>query len=195
MTPVVNPPYEGQGFFEHMVSCRENYRKLGECIWKIVGPVETVLDIGCGVGHIIQLFHEKGAFVYGIDGDEESRKYSKCPDFIKIQDLRTLTTWGIQRDLVMCTETAEHIDEKYEDNVINNVVYCAKHWVLWSAAQPGQDWPGHVNMKPRDRWRKKLERAGLVHIDDMTLQLRTLMWETKAQHCYCRENFMVFAKP
>src|SRR5258707_1198562 len=39
-----------QAFFEQMRGCRENYRKLADCIHAVVGVQESCLDIGCGIG-------------------------------------------------------------------------------------------------------------------------------------------------
>src|ERR1700690_123815 len=106
--PIINPDFEGQPFFEQMRDCREPYRRLGAAIESTLrGEFATVLDIGCGVGHVIKYLTERGHYCHGWDGDPEAQKYSECAELIQIVDLRIPNVLTPAAALVICPETAE----------------------------------------------------------------------------------------
>lgn len=194
MEAIVNPPVDGQPFFEQMRDCRAPYRILAQCIGEVCSPFQTVLDVGCGVGHAIQYFKEKGHEIWGVDGDPEAARISECPDDIAIADFRSPVSFPVA-DLVICTETAEHIEEQYADMIVASVVASVANLLVWSAAQPGQEWPGHVNLQPTSYWQSKLYAAGLLWDRPRTERLRTLMVANHAQHEYSATNFIVMRRP
>src|ERR1700690_2824043 len=197
---IQNPRVPGRAgemaFFEQMAECREPYRRLAQCIEEIAQPT-SVLDIGCGCGHVITYFAEKRIAycpVFGVDGDVESRKWSEKPELIRIADLRVSTWFSVNFDLVICTETAEHIDEKFADVLVETVAHHTERMLVWSAAQPGQEGPGHVNLQFPEYWTAKLALYGLRVDEEKTATLRARMLETHAQHEYCASNFVVMVR-
>src|ERR1700690_1145762 len=197
---IQNPRVPGRAgemaFFEQMAECREPYRRLAQCIEEIAQPT-SVLDIGCGCGYVITYFAKKRIAycpVFGVDGDVESRKWSEKPELIRIADLRLPTFFSMNFDLVICTETAEHIDEKFADVLVETVAHHTERMLVWSAAQPGQEWPGHVNLQHPDYWIKKLKAHGLELDKAATQRLQMLILREHAQHEYAVTNFLVMVR-
>ena len=61
-------------------------------------------------------------------------------------------------DLVMCIETAEHIDESLAEDLVKNLCDNSNWYVLFSAAFPGQWWYCHVNEQRPEYWEKIFEK-------------------------------------
>jgi SAM-dependent methyltransferase len=188
---------EDDAFFEHMWECRENYRKLARAELAVTWPVpHSILDIGCGVGHGVAFMQEMlpDTLVTGWDlhlAVSHARKRYPHHRFLTFD----LDTRDVPADLVICTETAEHLPECDADRFVDCVTAAVGHTLVWSAAPPGQKWIGHVNLQPPEYWLTKLRAHGLAVDSNATQALRATMWRTEAQHMYCNENFYVLHRP
>lgn len=121
---------------------------------------DSVLDLGCGLGGYIQKFNEWGTpHVFGIDGFKET-KYFLCDGNYLQHDLAESIDLEKTYDIVICVEVAEHIHEKYADQLISNILRHAGKMVIFSAARPGQPGNNHINCKPTSSWLNKWERLG-----------------------------------
>lgn len=74
----------------------------------------TVLDAGCGEGHLLKLLHSKRPdnSYFGVDITEEAlaKARLRCPFAdIKKEDISKLSIASNSIDVVMCTEVIEHI--------------------------------------------------------------------------------------
>lgn len=191
-------------FFEQMRGCREPYRRLGEAIFRIVspmgfGPGKEVLDIGCGVGLQTKRFIELGWPSLGAEHSPVAVEYRE--DGVQIMPFDLTKPHGgkandnrwCRRDIVVCTETAEHIPAEHADAIVKNIVDAVdKNGVIvWSAAAPGQEWHGHINLQKPEYWMKRFEKLGWVPEVARTGALRDLMQGTEAQHWMGKENFFV----
>lgn len=214
---VLTTPFADQGlslaedphdaaFFEQMRACREPYRRLGDAIFRIVQPLlspsvsaeSKVLDIGCGIGlqtkRLIELgwealgaehspvaveLREEGVSIIAFDLTRQYGGYAK--------------TWAARSHVVICTETAEHIPTQFSDAIVRNMVDAAAQdgVIVWSAAAPGQEWHGHINLQKPEYWLARFEKLGWVPHVASTGALRDLMLATQAQHWMGKENFFV----
>lgn len=110
------------------------------------GMVHTVLDVGCGEGHALDVFHRLGCAALGVDGIAQDRAdvvqhdYTTGPAPIKRQ-------WF---DLVWCCEFVEHVEEKYLPNVMLSLAM--GRLVAMTHAFPGQAGYHHVNCQTQDYW-------------------------------------------
>ncbi len=201
--PPAADPHDA-AFFEQMLECRDPYRRLGEAIFRIVspmgfGPGKTVLDIGCGVGLQTKRFIELGWPSSGAEHSPVAVERREAGVDIEPFDL-TKPLGGIprrgehvRRDIVVCTETAEHIPAKHANAIVKNIVDAASKdgVIVWSAAAPGQEWHGHINLQKPAYWLERFERLGWVPEVARTGALRDLMQRTEAQHWMGKENFFV----
>ncbi len=178
----------GPEFFEQMATRREPYRLLGQCIADALGVFGDVIDFGCGTGYVIERLQELGHTVIGVDPYGASVTVPIYP-----ADLSE-PLHGYAFDLVICTETGEHLPESAADTLVGTVTKAAERMIVWSAAPPGQDWPGHINMQPPAYWLAKFSARGWTVDAVRTAKLRELMLERHAQHEYCTGNFHVLVR-
>jgi hypothetical protein len=181
----VNPD-PGREFFEQMATCRDAYRRLADAIHATLEPCSAI-DFGAGLGFVGARLGELGWATASYDP-------------FSPRALRDLgTAWmepPLQRkfSVVICTETAEHIAETHAEQLVSDVTWLARTILVWSAAAPGQEWPGHVNLQPPEYWLGKLSRAGFVPRTDLTAHLRAEMRQRHAQHEYAADNFYVLER-
>ena len=112
----------------------------------------TVLDIGCGIGAYLEIFRRMGASrVLGVDGVTREAVVLGEGEY-RVHDLAApLVVDGIF-DLVICTEVAEHLDNRYAATVLDSVARHAGRTIVFSAAEPGQPGNGHINCQPISFW-------------------------------------------
>lgn len=181
-----------RAFFEQMRGCRDNYRKLGDAIHAIVGCQRTAFDIGCGIGLQTGRLREHGWAIVG--GEHAPAAIDMREPGVEIVpfDLTRMPTRDATRyNCVICTETAEHIPEKFADAIVANVAARAADVIVWSAAAPGQEWHGHINLQRPAYWLERFAARGWVLDAGRTGALRGLMLETRAQHWMGKDNFCV----
>ena len=137
-----------------------------------LGIPETMMDIGCGPGHLVQIADSLGVKAEGIDislPEEEIRLpggsvlfQGDIMDFVITEP----------SELVLCLEVAEHLPEEAADELCNLLVQATAKTLLFSAATPGQGGSGHINEQSRTYWVQKLEKRGMVHKWPVTEALR-----------------------
>ena len=132
---------------------------------------ETVVDVGCAVGHVVRGLLKAGINAYGIEGSIAAKPYLKVPEErIHFWDLREPIKLLLYRfDLAYCIETAEHIEPEYADIFVDNLVKLSDR-VLLSAAPPGQKGKGHVNCQPHEYWIEKFEKRGYRNKPEVALR-------------------------
>jgi hypothetical protein len=107
----------------------------------------SIIDIGCGNGAYTFAFKDNNYLCDGYDGnlvtEEITDGICKVKDFSVVQDLG-------KYDLVLCLEVGEHIPKEYEKIFIDNIVRCAKSYIILSWAVEGQGGLGHTNCHNND---------------------------------------------
>lgn len=130
----------------------------------LIGPNlgSRVLDVGCGPALILQHLAKCGYDVLGVDGSVHARAAARA--FIRDRILTVnLVTENLQvepRDLVICTEVAEHLDAAHADRLVEVLCRAAKDRIYFTAAPPGQGGHDHVNEQPPAYWLKKFAQYG-----------------------------------
>lgn len=148
-------------------------RRLAEYLYPKYLP-RTVVDFGCADGLYIKPFNDKGCYVLGIDSAPVLVSMKKVDNII-LSDLRMPYKAG-KFDLALCLEVLEHIEERYTDNVIQNLVD-ASDLLLVSAAVPGQEGEGHVNLQHKKYWIDKFDKHGYILDNGETKELVDYMKE------------------
>lgn len=159
-----------------MEQSRATHLESTKCLleaFSVLGIPRRLLDVGCGDGHLVRVASALGTPVaMGIDVAvpmHVATGISLVP--------RELEAWEGEGpdpfDLVLCLEVAEHLEERYADNLCEKLYRSTGQTLLFSAATPGQGGAGHVNEQPHAYWIEKLTRAGLDYAPVLTDLLRT----------------------
>lgn len=92
-------------------------------------------------------------------------------------------------DMAMSLEVAEHLDEKYSDQFIENITN-ASDVILFSAAIPGQYGVHHVNEQCVSYWIEKFANKGFQPFDI----IRPHFWWDEEVELDYRQNSVIFVK-
>ncbi len=155
-----------------------------------LGPVDSVVDLGCGVGSWLCEFANKGVKdVLGVDGDYVDRETLEIPsDSFVAGNLGEPLDLGRRFDLVVSLEVAEHIAAAQSNQFLENL---AAHGdvILFSAAIPEQGGSGHVNERWQSHWVALFAERGYQLFD----VVRPAVWSDDRVDTWYRQNTMVFA--
>lgn len=131
--------------------------------------INTVLDLGSGMGYAANYFNKAGLKVLAVDGMPENCKQAIYPTLqIDLVNLKVLT----RVDLVHCQEVVEHIEEKYLGNLMQSLT-CGRIIVMTNAL-PGQGGYHHVNEKPTEYWIENMSKYNCEVLIEDTNRIRKL---------------------
>ena len=144
---------------------------LAEAICENFTP-ERAADLGCGLGHYCKIFNENGwRVVDGYEGTEGLKDYKVWPWIYRFDLTKPINFQTY--DFVLCLEVGEHIPEKHEQTLLDNICNAANKDIVLSWAVPGQySASGHVNCRPNDYVINELAKRGFVLDNNMTKELR-----------------------
>jgi len=132
----------------------------------LLPKITSAVDFGCAQGAWLNIWKENGTTdLLGIDGNyvnPDSLTIEKSS--FKAANLSSQIDLGRKFDLAYSFEVADHIDAKYADIFINNLIRHAD-FILFSASPPGQGGEHHINEQPYDYWRQIFAKYGYVAID------------------------------
>ena len=148
--------------------CPEMFKYLVENL-----DINSVLDIGCGMGYQMQEFMKYCDEVVGVDGSEYATSNSPVKESIFKHDFSVGELDTEDRfDLCWCCEFVEHVKEEFRDNFLSSFAFCK--YVAMTHAVPGQGGHHHVNCQPREYWVEHMSRFGFEFDEEMTDQLKEL---------------------
>lgn len=128
---------------------------------------KKIRDFGCGPGIYVQSIKEYVDDVVGYDTDER---------IVGIDNLQVKSIFDIddKSDLIVCLEVAEHIDSKFNNDIVNSICRNLNDGgvLMWTAAFPGQGGDGHINCQTREYWIEQFTNAGLIYDDKTTNELK-----------------------
>ncbi len=148
--------------------------------------INTVLDIGSGMGYSSHYFHKKGLICIAVDGLKENIKHAIYPT-LEIDLTKEYINTNV--DLVHCQEVVEHIKEEYLDNTLRSLA-CGR-FIIMTHALPNQSGYHHVNKQPREYWEKNLKKYNYYPLLKDTNQIRKIAKEDGA--IYLEQTGILFA--
>jgi SAM-dependent methyltransferase len=164
-------------------------------------PARSVLDVGCGAGHWLRAFKDRGvADVLGFDGEYVPMDVLGLDEFFACDLRRPLhgdesvfagTFAGVNGaiwDLAISLEVAEHLPIERAASFVEDLTRFAP-LVLFSAAIPGQDGTGHINCQWASWWVELFARRGFKCYDP----IRPLIWNNPEIAWWYRQNILLFA--
>jgi SAM-dependent methyltransferase len=154
-------------------------------------PVNSAIDVGCGVGTWAEQFLKRGVEdVIGIDGEYVNRQLLRIPaTCFQAYDLSQPIRLNRRFDLAMCMEVAEHLKESRAEGLVDDLTKLA-NVILFSAAIPGQGGTDHVNEQYLSYWAALFAAKGYVLLD----AIRPRIWNTPECDWTYRQNAVLFVE-
>lgn len=152
---------------------------------------QSVLDIGCGCGHALKYFLDKGLRGAGVDGYQLAIDYSPVKDKIILHDYSNGPLQPAEPfDLGWCCEFVEHVRDQYVPNFIATFQACQV--VAMTHAVPGQGGFHHVNCQDDAYWLRVMSAAGFEYSEDFSLRMRRLIPPDIGHGMWVSQSLMVF---
>jgi hypothetical protein len=181
-----------QSFYNNQVNgSLASARVVVPLLLQVIGKIESVIDVGCGVGTWLSEFKRRGVSkIKGIDGgkpDEEhflidAREYHN-------EDITTGFKEREKCDLALSLEVAEHLEPRYAKKYVHN--FCTLSDVLlFGAAAPGQGGKNHFNERWPSYWLDLFQQEGFQIFD----VVRPLIWYDTRVEWWYRQNTFIFVK-
>jgi len=153
------------------------YKVFADLIMREFAPT-SVLDYGCGTGHMLYMLWKRGLIVKGFEMSKDivgitPKEFLPHIDFRSVGEKIDVTDLGLPKrfDFVVCLEVAEHLPAENADMLVENVCRHTDR-VLFSAATPGQGGWGHINEQPFEYWLKKFNVQGFSLAETMSENFR-----------------------
>lgn len=153
----------------------------------------SVADFGCGTGVYVAEFREAGIEAEGFEYSPVARQWAEEEMGLEIHPFDLTSFSGTERgfDVSMSIEVAEHIRE---EAALRLVEVCCNHApiVLFSAASPGQDGIGHINLKPKSYWIEQFGKRNYVLNEDITKKIARDIRENIYRGFWVADNIGVY---
>jgi SAM-dependent methyltransferase len=149
---------------------RPDYQLLADALLDRL-TFDSVLDVGCGNGFLLQPFLEAGKDVQGVELSPAVREIlpSELLERVLVGDFAQVKgSW----DLVCCVEVAEHLPPPRSRQLVSQLTETARHWIYFTAALPGQPGHGHINCRPHEEWMEWFHQDGWGLDPEATATLR-----------------------
>jgi len=151
--------------------------------------VKSLLDVGCGLGEMKNLCDQLNISYMGIDGDWTV--WRDHNNIILHDYTKGKSTWTYDHtyDLAWSTEFVEHVEEKYIDNFMNDIVKCK--YALITHALPRKKGYHHVNCQTQDYWINIFSKYNFKFDEKTTKIIRA---KSSMEREFIRENGLFFKK-
>lgn len=162
-----------------------------------IGVPVSMLDAGCGAGHLVKIALAIGVRAVGIDCNPGlyDEPYSFEPHFL-VRDLTEPMAASVTPvELVLCLEVAEHLPPESAGTLCDTLAAATGKTLLFSAATPGQGGAGHLNEQPHGYWRALLTACGLVEDEVLTADLRREWAACAPRAWWYSRNCLAFRRP
>ena len=176
---------------ERDATTRVSAAKILAVVEREFGPIDSAVDVGCGVGTFLSVLRETGVKVtHGIDGpwvDKDLLEISVL-DFEEV-NLESPRPLDRKYDLAICLEVAEHLSSSSAEIIVAFLVECS-NLVLFSAAIPEQGGEGHQNEQWQSYWVQMFNERGYVARD----AVRPEIWNDPDVLYWYKQNTLVFVR-
>lgn len=152
--------------------------------------INSIVDVGCGIGTWLAIFGNYGVEYIGIDGDYVDRRLLCInEDNFKCFDLNNKFSLNKKYDLALCLEVAEHLEVKSATLFIE-CLCSLSDLVIFSAAIPSQGGQNHLNEQFPQYWLCIFESMGYYLVDDIKKDI----WGNSDIEWWYQQNIMVLKK-
>jgi hypothetical protein len=140
--------------------------------------VESIADIGCGLGYSTKYFSKKGLYVVGVEGGTNAINKSVFEGILLQNDYTKSSAFDDDNhfDMIWCCEFVEHVEERYAFNFLND--FKKAKYVVMTFADVNQPGYHHVNCQPESYWIKKIQSIGFEFDQEYSNKLRKIATDT-----------------
>jgi SAM-dependent methyltransferase len=141
--------------------------------------IESVADIGCGLGFSTKYFSQKGLYAVGVEGGLNAINNNVHEGNLLQNDYTTSSVFDAENDnhdLIWCCEFVEHVEEKFMNFFLND--FKTGKYIAMTFAEPGQPGYHHVNCQHQEYWIEKIEALGYKFNKEYTETLRAIAYKT-----------------
>jgi SAM-dependent methyltransferase len=174
--------------FERREKYRPDYDLLRGSLLELM-DFESVMDIGCANGFLLEGFDAAGKRVGGVELSPEVLDLLPKALGAKVT-IGDFSEAAGDWDLVSCVEVAEHVPPGRSIDLVDTVTRLAGRWIYFTAAPPGQKGRGHVNCRPHDDWLGWFDERGWKLDEERTQDLRRRLEDLPTCH-WLRGNSMI----
>ena len=148
--------------------------------------VESIIDLGAGMGNYTDSFRNEGLFSNCYDGNPNTQKLSsgRCAIVDLSKEIKLMP-----HDWTLILEVGEHVPAEYEDILIQNIDKVNTKGVILSWAVEGQGGYGHINCRNNDYIKERFESLGYINDEQLENDLRDV-----SSLSWFKETIMVFRK-
>jgi hypothetical protein len=141
--------------------------------WMIKNNIKSVIDVGCGEGHSVKYFLDRGIVCLGIEGGENAYNNSPSKENLILHDYTEGPFIPNKKfDAIWCCEFVEHVYEEYLHNYLETFKNADK--IFMTHAIPGQEGYHHVNCQESQYWINIIEKIGFKYNNDLSMYLRSI---------------------
>ncbi len=186
--PGMDAPYTPRYYERQEGGSVEAAKAIVPHVLNLIAP-RSVIDVGCGVGTWLSVFHERGIQIAGFDGTwvKEEKLHIPKENFSAI-DIETIGDIG-HADLAMSLEVGEHVSAAAAPKLVAALVHAAPV-VLFSAAIPLQGGTHHINEQWPSYWAHLFRAHGYVPIDC----IRPRVWNERIDYWYAQNSIIYVDK-
>lgn len=158
-----------------------DYQSLATVLNSYFQP-SSVLDVGCGSGTVLSAFNQVNGNLrlLGLENSHEAINIANQRGLeirqlnitrFSQHDIPQLCDQLGEFDITLCLEVAEHLPFWYANKLLR-ILIGTSNTIIFSAAQPGQGGPLHLNEQPPEYWINKFlafkytfnrELSGVIH--------------------------------
>lgn len=141
---------------------------------------KSIFDVGCGEGHLINYFYDKGIKVRASEGLSENINNARLKSCIIEHDYTQDVLKPIKVDMTISCEFVEHVEERFIQNYLPQ--FCACKILVFTHALPNQDGHHHVNCQKAEYWITLMSYFGFKFMFEESKTARSLttqpLWKT-----------------
>jgi SAM-dependent methyltransferase len=136
---------------------------------------DSLVDVGCGEGQLMEYFHTKGVRVYGIDGLIENIENASdlVREYMVLHDYTDGVLDPLDADMVISCEFVEHVHKRFAVNYLPQFVYC--NTLVFTHAVEDQQGYHHVNCENDPYWINLITSLGMVYLEEETQEARSIV--------------------
>lgn len=191
--------FDGRPYDEWMQGLAEwdkHYIKHLLIAFALFGIPESMMDVGCGTGAMVKTAMKLGVRSYGLDQIVDEDDKVMWPDGFHRVNLVDYWQAPEPVDIVFSSEVAEHLHFSahgtFCSTLCNNIKEGPNHYLIFTAARPGQVGSGHVGLRPLEEWHDEMLAHGMHFDRDATMNLALLFSNCRSPLTYFWNNLQVF---